>query len=109
MKTYKQLAEELGVSKDKVKYRARGIPEVEKSKIDGVTYVSEKCETLIKSAILGHQLTTVGKEVSTSAILPMLAKILENQERIIALLEEGKAPDISPTEKPRGFWGKLLG
>ena len=40
MKTLKQLADELGVSKDKVKYRTRGLPEEFIQRVDGTIYIT---------------------------------------------------------------------
>lgn len=41
MKTIKQIADELGVSKDKVKYRVKNLPEDCVHKVDGITYIDD--------------------------------------------------------------------
>jgi len=46
-KTIKQLADDLGVSKDKVKYQARKLPSELTPKIKGVTYLSNQAVSII--------------------------------------------------------------
>ena len=105
MKTLKQIADELQVSKDKVKYRARGIPQEEKTMVDGVTYISEYGETLIKQAIQGTRIVTPGNQVSTSELLPILERIARNQEELLRRLEQVENTQQLP--KP-GFFSRLL-
>lgn len=54
-KTIKQLADELGVTKDKVKYQARKLPKELTSKKDGITYLNNEAIFIIKDNILGNK------------------------------------------------------
>lgn len=49
--TYKQLADELGVSKDKVKYQARKLPPEHIEKADGIVYLTELGAAQIRKAL----------------------------------------------------------
>lgn len=49
--TYKQLADELGVSKDKVKYQARKLPPDATEKVDGIVYLTELGADQIRKAL----------------------------------------------------------
>lgn len=48
MKTLKQVADELGVSKDKVKYRVGKLPENYLVKIENVTHVTPEGESVLR-------------------------------------------------------------
>ena len=87
MKTYKQLADELGVSKDKIKYRARKIPSAQRPIVDGVTYLSDEAVATITEAIQGARYGVVGKEVTQHEIYLLLQQVLENQGAIMRRLE----------------------
>ncbi|HHX66559.1 MAG: hypothetical protein WAO56_01640 [Miniphocaeibacter sp.] len=52
-KTIKQLADELGVSKDKIKYQVRKLPSEYLSKKNGITYLSNDAITIIKNELEG--------------------------------------------------------
>jgi len=51
MKTYKQLADELGVNKDKVKYRARSLPSEFLVKNGDVIYVTDEGVAIISGLL----------------------------------------------------------
>jgi len=54
-KTIKQLADELGVSKDKVKYQARKLPSELTYKIKGITYLNSQAVSIITGNVNGKK------------------------------------------------------
>lgn len=54
MKTIKQIADELKVSKDKIKYQSRKLPSNYLVKRDGITYIKNEGIQVIYSNIIGN-------------------------------------------------------
>ena len=54
MKTVKQIADELKVSKDKIKYQSRKLPSNYLVKRDGITYIKNEGIQVIYSNIIGN-------------------------------------------------------
>jgi len=54
-KTIKQLADEIGVSKDKVKYQVRKLPSELTTKVNGVTYLNTVAISIVTSEIGGKR------------------------------------------------------
>lgn len=82
-KTIKELADELGLSKDKVKYQTRKLPSGLTTKKNGVTYLTKDAISIIKSNLVGKD-----DQVIHTRSLP-----------IDFVLEELKKRDIELTEK----------
>lgn len=55
MKTIKQIADELGISKDKVKYRVRKLPPSCITKTDDVTYITDEGIQLLRDLLVGNE------------------------------------------------------
>lgn len=77
-KTIKELADELGVSKDKVKYQTRKLPSELTTKKNGVTYLGSEAISTIKANLLGNNTRETPKEntppLPTDFLLEELAK-----------------------------------
>lgn len=77
-KTIKELADELGVSKDKVKYQTRKLPSELTTKKNGVTYLGSEAISTIKANLLGNNTREIPKEntphLPTDFLLEELAK-----------------------------------
>jgi len=88
MKTIKQLADELGVSKDKVKYQIRKLPDLPgeftyfKNK---VTYLTPKGVEVITYNILGN---LPSSKIELASELPSSELKDENLSKVIVLLEK---------------------
>lgn len=76
-KTIKELADELGVSKDKVKYQVRKLPSNLTTKDNGITYVEEQGITLIKNIIVGKKSEPKTSELTTSYLTSQIDTIKE--------------------------------
>lgn len=84
MKTYKQLADELGVSKDQVKYRARLLPGEYLVKENGITYIKSEGISQIIDHVKG-KLTHVQTR-DGNVLTPTLINQLEVKDRQITEL-----------------------
>ena len=77
-KTIKELADELGVSKDKVKYQTRKLPSELTTKKNGVTYLGSEAISTIKANLLSDNTRGTPKEntpnLPTDFLLEELAK-----------------------------------
>lgn len=77
-KTIKELADELGVSKDKVKYQTRKLPSELTTKKNGVTYLENEAISKIKANILGSTTRETHRQnthhLPTDFLLEELAK-----------------------------------
>jgi len=71
MKTIKQIADEWGVSKDKVKYQARKLPGKYTSKQGNITYITDEGEAILKGYLGGKKSNdSPGKTGSITHNLP---------------------------------------
>lgn len=61
-KTIKELADELGVSKDKVKYQTRKLPSDLTTKKNGVTYLGSEAISTIKANLLGNNTQEIPRQ-----------------------------------------------
>ena len=73
MKTIKQIADELGVSKDKIKYQVGKLPAEMVVKSEGIAYITDNGIAIIKGLVMGK----------STGELPS-----NKDERIITLLKE---------------------
>lgn len=133
--TIKQLADEFGVSKDKVKYQVRKLPSNYLGKKGNVTYVKEqgiiRLREIFEKNYLGNSLGKNGENYPDfthyEKLIDMLEKELEtlrgqleekdeqikkahtllDQEQQLRLAEMTKQALLE--EKPKGFWSRLLG
>ena len=64
MKTIKQIADELKVSKDKIKYQSRKLPSNYLVKRDGITYIKNEGIQVIYSNIIGNIDKVIPSEIS---------------------------------------------
>ncbi|WP_416207890.1 DNA-binding protein [Enterococcus sp. HY326] len=100
-KTIKELADELNVSKDKIKYQVRKLPSELPSKINGVTYLNEAAVTIILDS-LGVKLPT-----NDQVILPDNTQDLPRGDTVSILKNELKIKDALLVEKDKQV-NKLL-
>jgi len=121
MKTIREIAEHVGVSKSAVYalIKNHGIPTVKR---DGLTYVDEKGMTIILAHYTNAQYETVNDSIKDSRIENSIIKVLEKQldekQEVIrgllqALTHEQQlraVPLIADTSQPstkKSFWDRL--
>ena len=102
--TYKQLADELGVSKDKIKYYAKKVGNDNKHVVDNVTYLTPKGVSKIKGFLEG-KLSSTSPSVKPD-IITHLEKLTEAINENNSLMREFiqsqkllKAPKPPPKKK----------
>lgn len=87
-KTLKQLADELGVSKDKVKYQARKLSPSCTVKEGGITYLTEQGEAEIRK-LLGEATTQATPEPPQSdPMMELLRSTIDMLQHQIAMKDE---------------------
>lgn len=93
MKTIKQIADELGVNKDKVKYRVRKLPASMVSVEEGITQISEDGERLLQGYFAGRDFEKTEKVSGEMSLryVETLERELETKNRQI----ESQASQIS--------------
>jgi len=82
-KTIKELADELGVSKDKVKYQVRKLPSELTSKTGGVTYLSENAIEIVLLALTGKNTQEIPSEFNYQLPTMFIEKELEKKDNEI--------------------------
>jgi len=82
-KTIKELADELGVSKDKVKYQTRKLPSELTSKIDGVTYLSESAIDTVSLILTGKNTQELPSDFNHQLPTRFIEKELEKKDNEI--------------------------
>lgn len=80
-KTIKELADELGVTKDKVKYQARKLPSGLTSKKDGITYLSIDAICIIKKNISGGKKRVLPSDIPNQLPTDYLLGQLELKDK----------------------------
>lgn len=130
-KTIKQLADELNVSKDKVKYQVRKLPSELTIKENGITYIKNTGIEIIKENILGkipnektsefpnnylvNQLEFLQKEVKDkNNQIEKLHQLLENQQILTKqTLDEKKQLELEfselKKEEPKSWFRRIFG
>jgi len=81
--TIKELADELGVSKDKVKYRLRKLPSELTSKSNGITYLSDVAVTKIREELLDTFTKVKTSENTHTLPTDFIEKELEKKDKEI--------------------------
>ncbi|MDZ5760827.1 DUF536 domain-containing protein [Carnobacterium maltaromaticum] len=92
-KTIKELADELGVSKDKVKYQARKLPSKLTTKISGVTYLNKEAIAIIKKNIVGSYTQVKNDVLPTDSLVKQLEKsseLLSEKDKQIEKLQDSQ-------------------
>ena len=84
MKTYKQLADELGVSKDKVKYRARNIPSEYLVKNGDVIYITDEGIAIISGLL---RVKSSENEMGSTHNIAQENQVNSQLERYVSFLE----------------------
>ena len=129
LKTIKELADELNVSKDKVKYQVRKLPSEFTSKENGITYITSVGIEVIKGNIVGktpysktsespndylvNQLAFFQKELEKkNNQIEKLHQLLENQQVLNKqMLEEKQQLKIQVSElttEPKKSWFRKI-
>ena len=129
LKTIKELADELNVSKDKVKYQVRKLPSEFTSKENGITYITSAGIEVIKGNIVGktpysktsespndylvNQLAFFQKELEKkNNQIEKLHQLLENQQVLNKqMLEEKQQLKIQVSElttEPKKSWFRKI-
>lgn len=93
MKTIKQIADELGVSKDKVKYRVRKLPPSTVNKTGEITLVTDEGIRLLQSFFEGKE--NAHSEESPGKITPRYIEMLEREIEAKNNQLEAQATQIS--------------
>lgn len=97
MKTIKQIADELKVSKDKIKYQTRKLPSNYLVKKDGITYIKKEGIQVIYNSVVGNINKGVPSEIpmnnthyfeSLNSQLAIKDKQIEEKDKQICLLLE---------------------
>jgi predicted transcriptional regulator len=131
LKTIKELADELNVSKDKVKYQVRKLPSEFTSKENGITYITSAGIEVIKGNIVGktpysktsespndylvNQLAFFQKELEKkNNQIEKLHQLLENQQVLNKqTLEDKKQLELEfsglKKEEPKGWFKRIFG
>ena len=78
LKTIKELADELNVSKDKVKYQVRKLPSEFTSKENGITYITSAGIEVIKGNIVGKTPYSKTSESPNDYLVNQLAFFRKN-------------------------------
>jgi hypothetical protein len=100
-KTIKELADELGLSKDKVKYQTRKLPSGLTTKKNGVTHLTKEAISIIKSNLVGKD-----DQVRPPQSLPIDFVLEELKKRDIELAE--KNSQINNLQQALSTQQKLL-
>jgi predicted transcriptional regulator len=79
MKTIKQIADQLGVTKDKVKYQVRKLPEEHVKKQEGITYITDAGVAIIKRLMRGKSSGGNSVQSSDDAIMTTIITALTQQ------------------------------
>jgi len=82
-KTIKELADELGVSKDKIKYQVRKLPRDLPVKIEGVTYLNKAAIKIILDSLPGELPREAGNNTRVLPIELPSSELVENIKREI--------------------------
>ena len=110
--TYKQLADELGVTKDKIKYHAKKVGREHLNIVDNVTYLNDDGIAIIKALVVGKK-----SGLSTGAT-PDIITHLENfatqqaktNELLVTLIEQNEQqkllPDPAKKKERKKFFDK---
>lgn len=131
LKTIKELADELSVSKDKVKYQVRKLPSELTIKENGITYIKNAGIELIKENIQGkipnaktgelpndylvNQLEFLQKELGKkNTQIDHLQQLLENQQILTKqTLDEKKQLELEFSEikkkEPKSWFRRIFG
>lgn len=92
-KTIKELADELGVSKDKVKYQARKLPSKLTTKKSGVTYLNKEAIAIIKQNLVGSYNQVENDVLPTELLIKQLKKsneLLSEKDKQIEKLQDSQ-------------------
>ena len=88
MKTLKQIADELGVSKDKIKYRTRKLPGNYMVKVDKITHVTIEGEKALRDVFSGKNADEKsGKMPEKNENYPYYPKNNTHMTKLISMLE----------------------
>lgn len=131
LKTIKELADELSVSKDKVKYQVRKLPSELTIKENGITYIKNAGIEIIKENIQGkipnaktgelpndylvNQLEFLQKELGKkNTQIDHLQQLLENQQILTKqTLDEKKQLELEFSEikkkEPKSWFRRIFG
>lgn len=100
--TYKQLADELGVSKEKIRYQAKKLPEACVLKEDGVIYLTEQGAAKVREALSAGSAQAVPEPPKEASTVDLLRDTLETLKK---QLEEKdaqlRAKDVQLAEKDK--------
>ncbi len=96
VKTIKELADELNVSKDKVKYQVRKLPSEFTSKENGITYITSAGIEVIKGNIVGKTPYSKTSESPNDYLVNQLAFFQKE-------LEKKKAQELAAKAKVEEF------
>ncbi|VMZ93145.1 Protein of uncharacterised function, DUF536 [Streptococcus pneumoniae] len=92
-KTIKELADELGVSKDKVKYQTRKLPSKLTTKKSGVTYLNKEAIAIIKQNLVGSYTQVENDFLPTDLLIKQLKKsneLLSEKDKQIEKLQDSQ-------------------
>lgn len=103
MKTIKQIADEIGVKKDNIKYRVRNLPNDCVVKEGNITYINEQGEEIIKGLVRGKSILSSNvftyKEDENTQLNITQIKINELESEIKVLKRELEIERATAEEK----------